>query len=151
MRGYPIRVEIGPKDIEAGKCVICRRDTREKTEVALEDLETKVAEILETMQKEMLERARAHRDSHTYVAHNMEEFEQIFNEKSGFVKAMWCGCRECEDRIKEKLAVTSAACLLNRNRSQIPAYVVENLRKRWYTGEEHTKIYITIRSECDSE
>lgn len=107
MRGYPIRVEIGPKDIEAGKCVICRRDTREKTEVALEDLETKVAEILETMQKEMLERARAHRDSHTYVAHNMEEFEQIFNEKSGFVKAMWCGCRECEDRIKEKLAVTS--------------------------------------------
>ena len=80
MRGYPIRVEIGPKDIEAGKCVICRRDTREKTEVALEDLETKAAEILETMQKEMLERARAHRDSHTYVAHNMEEFEQIFND-----------------------------------------------------------------------
>ena len=67
--------------------MICRRDTREKTEVALEDLETKAAEILETMQKEMLERARAHRDSHTYVAHNMEEFEQIFNEKSGFVKA----------------------------------------------------------------
>ena len=73
----------------------------------LEDLETKEAEILETMQKEMLERARAHRDSHTYVAHNMEEFEQIFNEKSGFVKAMWCGCQECEDKIKEKLAVTS--------------------------------------------
>ena len=73
----------------------------------LEDLETKAAEILETMQKEMLERARAHRDSHTYVAHNMEEFEQIFNEKSGFVKAMWCGCQECEDKIKEKLAVTS--------------------------------------------
>ena len=107
MKGVPVRVEIGPKDIEAGKCVICRRDTREKTEVALEDLETKAAEILETMQKEMLERARAHRDSHTYVAHNMEEFEQIFNEKSGFVKAMWCGCQECEDKIKEKLAVTS--------------------------------------------
>lgn len=107
MRGYPIRVEIGPKDIEAGKCVICRRDTREKIEVALEDLETKAAEILETMQKDMLERARAHRDSHTYVAHNMEEFEQIFNEKSGFVKAMWCGCQECEDKIKEKLSVTS--------------------------------------------
>ena len=107
MRGYPIRVEIGPKDIEAGKCVICRRDTREKIEVALEELEAKVAEILDTMQKEMLERARAHRDSHTYVAHNMEEFEQIFNKKSGFVKAMWCGCQECEDKIKEKLAVTS--------------------------------------------
>ena len=75
--------------------------------MALEDRENKAAESLETMQKEMLERARAHRDSHTYVAHNMEEFEQIFNEKSGFVKAMWCGCQECEDKIKEKLAVTS--------------------------------------------
>ncbi len=107
MRGIPVRIELGPKDIAAGKCVAVRRDTREKTEVALEDLETKAAEILETMQKEMLERARAHRDSHTYVAHNMEEFEQIFNEKSGFVKAMWCGCQECEDKIKEKLAVTS--------------------------------------------
>ena len=107
MRGIPVRIELGPKDIAAGKCGIVRRDTREKTEVALEDLETKAAEILETMQKEMLERARAHRDSHTYVAHNMEEFEQIFNEKSGFVKAMWCGCQECEDKIKEKLAVTS--------------------------------------------
>ncbi len=107
MRGYPVRVEIGPKDIEAGKCIICRRDTREKTEVALEELEDRIGEVLEIMQTEMLERARAHRDAHTYVAHNMEEFRQLFNEKSGFVKAMWCGCRECEEQIKEELAVTS--------------------------------------------
>ena len=107
MRGYPIRVEIGPKDIEAGKCVICRRDTREKIEVALTELEAKVGELMETIQKEMLERARVHRDAHTYVATNMEEFEKLFTEKSGFVKAMWCGDRECEDRIKEELSVTS--------------------------------------------
>lgn len=107
MRGYPIRVEIGPKDIEAGRCVICRRDTREKMEVALEDLESKVGELMETIQREMLERARKHRDEHTYVALNLEEFEKTFAEKSGFVKAMWCGCRECEDLIKEKLSVTS--------------------------------------------
>ena len=107
MRGYPIRVEIGPKDIEAGKCVICRRDTREKIEVSLDELEAKVGELMETIQKEMLERARAHRDAHTYTAANVEEFEKIFAEKSGFVKAMWCGERECEDKIKEKLAVTS--------------------------------------------
>ncbi|MBO5985367.1 MAG: proline--tRNA ligase, partial [Lachnospiraceae bacterium] len=93
MRGYPIRVEIGPKDIEAGKCVICRRDTREKIEVALTDLEAKVGELMETIQKEMLERARKHRDAHTYVATTMEEFEKLFTEKSGFVKAMWCGDR----------------------------------------------------------
>lgn len=107
MRGYPIRVEIGPKDIEAGKCVICRRDTREKLEVALDELESKVEDILETIQKDMLERARAHRDAHTYVARDIDEFRKTFNEKSGFVKAMWCGCRECEDKIKEELSVTS--------------------------------------------
>ena len=107
MRGIPIRVEIGPKDIEAGKCVICRRDTREKTEVSLEELPGKVDEILETMQKEMLERARTHRDSHTYAATNMEELEEILNSKPGFVKAMWCGDQACEDEIKEKFAATS--------------------------------------------
>ena len=107
MRGYPLRVEIGPKDMEAGKCIVCRRDTREKIEVSLEELEAKVGELLETIQTEMLERARAHRDAHTYTAKNMEEFRKLFNEKSGFVKAMWCGCRECEDAIKEELSVTS--------------------------------------------
>lgn len=107
MRGIPIRVEIGPKDIEANKCVICRRDTGEKTEVSLDDLEIKAGEILDKMQIEMLERARAHRDSHTYTAKNMEEFRDLFAEKSGFVKAMWCGEQACEDAIKEELAVTS--------------------------------------------
>lgn len=107
MRGVPVRVEIGPKDIEAGKCVLVRRDTREKIECALDDVETEVLKLLDFMQVEMLERAREHRDQHTYVAKTMDEFEKIFNEKSGFVKAMWCGNRECEDIIKEKLAVTS--------------------------------------------
>ena len=107
MRGIPVRVEIGPKDMEANKCVLVRRDTREKNECSLDDLETKVAELLEQIQKDMLEHARAHRDAHTYRAKNMEEFEKLFAEKSGFVKAMWCGDQACEDAIKEKLSVTS--------------------------------------------
>ncbi len=107
MRGIPIRVEIGPKDIAANKCIICRRDTREKIEANLDELESKVSEVLETMQKEMLERARAHREEHTYVAKNFDEFVKIFEEKTGFVKAMWCEEQACEDAIKEKLAVTS--------------------------------------------
>ena len=107
MRGIPIRVEIGPKDIEAGRCVICRRDTREKIEVRLEDLEEKADEILEQMQTDMLERARAHRDAHTHVATNMAEPEDILNNRPGFVKAMWCGDQACEDQIKEKFAATS--------------------------------------------
>lgn len=107
MRGVPVRVEIGPKDIEANKCVLVRRDTREKIECSLDNVETEVANLLEKMQTEMLERARAHREEHTYVATTMDEFEKAFTEKSGFVKAMWCGNQDCEDSIKEKLAVTS--------------------------------------------
>lgn len=107
MRGYPLRLEIGPKDIEAGRCVICRRDTGEKTEAALDHVAEKAGELLEAMQREMLEKARAHRDAHTYEARTKEEFEEIFRTKSGFVKAMWCGDQACEDRIKEQLAVTS--------------------------------------------
>ena len=107
MRGIPVRVEIGPKDIEANKCVICRRDTREKLECSLDELEAKIGEVLEKMQVEMLENARARRDAQTYVATNMEEFRAIFAEKSGFVKAMWCGEQACGDKIKEELSVTS--------------------------------------------
>ena len=95
MRGIPVRVEIGPKDIEAGKCVLARRDTGEKLECALDDLEAKIAELMETIQKDMLEKARKHRESHTYVAKNMEEMGNILNNTPGFVKAMWCGCQEC--------------------------------------------------------
>ena len=107
MRGIPVRVEVGPKDIEANKCVLVRRDTREKIEVSLDDLETEVAKLLEAIQTEMLERARAHREAHTYTATNFEEFEKTINEKPGFIKAMWCGNQECEDLIKEKTSATS--------------------------------------------
>ena len=107
MRGIPVRVEIGPKDMEAGKCVLVRRDTREKITCDLANVEEEVSKLLDTMQKEMLERARAHREEHTYTALDMNEFETCFTEKSGFVKAMWCGEQACEDEIKDKLAVTS--------------------------------------------
>ena len=107
MRGIPVRVEIGPKDIEAGKAVLARRDTGEKTECAIADLTEEIGKLLDTIQKDMLERARERRDSQTYSATTKEEFEKIFAEKSGFVRAMWCGRRECEDEIKEKMSVTS--------------------------------------------
>ena len=107
MRGIPVRIECGPKDIEAEKCIICRRDTFEKIEVTFDELENKIAEILTAMQGEMLEKARTHRDSNTFTAASMNEFEKIFDTESGFVKAMWCGEQGCEDAIKEKLSVTS--------------------------------------------
>ena len=107
MRGIPVRVELGPKDIEAGKAVLVRRDTREKIEVALDAIEEEVTALLQKIQTEMLERARAHRDSHTYVARNYKEFKDIIENKPGFIKAMWCGEQACEDRIKEEFAATS--------------------------------------------
>ncbi|MBR4207828.1 MAG: proline--tRNA ligase [Lachnospiraceae bacterium] len=107
MRGIPLRIEIGPRDIENGKCVVVRRDNGEKEEVSLAGLEARIGEILEQMQKDMYDSAKARRDSQTYEASDYEEFKNIFAEKTGFVKALWCGDRACEDKIKEELAVTS--------------------------------------------
>lgn len=107
MRGIPLRIEVGPKDIEAGQAVIVRRDTREKTVVSFEELQGKVGEILETMQKEMLERARNHRDAHTTEAVTYEEFKDAVANKPGFIKAMWCGDEACENKIKEETTATS--------------------------------------------
>ena len=84
-----------------------RRDNHEKIFVSLDELESKVNEMLDTIQHAMLEKARAHRDAHTYVATEWDEFVDTINNKPGFVKAMWCGCQECEDKIKEATAATS--------------------------------------------
>ena len=107
MRGIPVRVEIGPRDIASNQAVLVRRDTHEKMTVSLDELETVVGELLDTIQKDMLERAYKHREAHTYTAVTMDEFTKTIEEKPGFVKAMWCGCQECEDKIKEVTGATS--------------------------------------------
>lgn len=107
MRGIPVRVEIGPKDLEAGQAVLVRRDTHEKQVVSLEALEERVGQLLDAIQKDMFERAKAHRDAHTYEAVDFDTFSKTVEEKPGFVKAMWCGCQECEDKIKELTGATS--------------------------------------------
>ena len=107
MRGVPLRVEIGPRDIENNQCVLVRRDNGEKITVSLDELETKVEELLKTIQKDMLETARAHRDSHTYEARNWEEFVDTINNRPGFIKAMWCGETECEENIKAETGAST--------------------------------------------
>lgn len=107
IRGIPLRIEIGPKDIEAGTAVVVRRDTREKIPVPIPELAAQIPEILETMQADMLARAREHRDAHTFTAKTYEEFKEIIENKPGFVKAMWCGDQECELKIKEDTTATS--------------------------------------------
>ncbi|MGN0374129.1 MAG: proline--tRNA ligase [Butyrivibrio sp.] len=107
MRGIPVRVEMGPRDIESGTAVIVRRDNREKITVGIEDLPQTLTELMDTIQKDMLERATKHRDAHTYTALNYDEFKDIVANKPGFVKAMWCGSQDCEDKIKEDTTATS--------------------------------------------
>jgi prolyl-tRNA synthetase len=107
MRGIPVRVEIGPRDIENNQAVLVRRDTHEKMTVSLDNIAEEVGKLLDTIQHDMLERARAHRDAHTYVATDYESFVETINTKPGFVKAMWCGDQACEDKIKEDTTATS--------------------------------------------
>ena len=114
MRGVPLRLEIGPKDIEAGSCILVRRDDRQKLTVSLDELEGKVLELLDTIQNDMYNKALAHRENHTYTATNMDEFTDTINNKPGFIKAMWCGNQECEDKIKELTQGTSRCMPFNQ-------------------------------------
>ncbi len=107
MRGIPVRVEMGPRDIEAGQAVLVRRDTGAKVTAPIEGLVPVIREMFDNMQTEMLERARVHRDAHTYTVQTYDEFKETVATRPGFVKAMWCGRQECEDRIKEDTTATS--------------------------------------------
>ena len=110
MRGIPLRIEIGPKDIEANQAVIVRRDTREKIIVSLNELTAKVGEVLVQLQADMLNRAKAHLAAHISAAETYEEFKDAVVNKPGFIKMMWCGSEECENKIKEETTAT-ARCM----------------------------------------
>ncbi len=107
MRGIPIRVELGPKDIEAGKCVLVRRDTREKIECTLDKVTETVEELLDNIQHAMYTRAKAHLESHISDVKSYAEFQDAVENKPGFIRAMWCGSEECEIKIKEDTTATS--------------------------------------------
>ncbi|MDY6313954.1 MAG: proline--tRNA ligase [Clostridia bacterium] len=107
MKGVPIRIEIGPRDIENNSAVIVRRDTREKIFVSLDELPEKIGETLEAIHQNMYNKALENLNARTNTAKDFDEFKKVLEEKGGFVKAMWCGNRECEDEIKAQTAATS--------------------------------------------
>lgn len=111
MLGIPTRIEIGPKDIEKNQVVVVRRDTREKIVVSMDEITTKLGEILETIQKDMFDKAKAFLDSHIDTAVTMDEMIEKFQENRGFIKAMWCGCEECEEEIKAATGGASSRCI----------------------------------------
>lgn len=107
MKGVPLRLEIGPKDIANNQCVLVRRDNREKTFVSLDQLEAAIAEQLEAVRAGLYEKALARREEMTYSAKTLEELKDLAEHKPGFIKAMWCGDLACEEALKEEAGVTS--------------------------------------------
>lgn len=101
MRGIPVRIEMGPRDIENNKCVLVRRDTAEKIDVSLDELNKKLEELMEDIQKNMYNMCLENTKAKTTEAHNMEEFEKNLKENQGYIKAMWCGDDACEDHIHD--------------------------------------------------
>ncbi|MBN2284886.1 MAG: proline--tRNA ligase [Tissierellales bacterium] len=102
MKGYPIRIELGPRDIENNQAMAVRRDTLEKTAVSFDGFEETIHEMLETIQSDMLEKALKHREDNTHVMTDYEAYKTDETLRKGFTKAMWCGCRECEDLVKKE-------------------------------------------------
>ncbi len=107
MKGVPLRVEIGPRDIAENKCVIVRRDNREKSFVSIDELNSAVAEGLANLQKAIFEKALQNRENRTFAAATLDELKAIASENNGYIKAMWCGELECEMKLKEEADVTS--------------------------------------------
>ena len=110
MRGVPLRLELGPKDIEKNQCVAVRRDNRNKLFIPLDEIERRIPELLDEIQADMLEKARDMRDKKTYICRTIDEFITTCEETPGFIKAMWCGNEACEEEIKEKTGAT-ARCI----------------------------------------
>ena len=107
MKGVPIRLEIGPRDIEAGQCILARRDTGEKITVGLDNLESEVARLLAGIRDNMFDKAAKRLAANTFVAQNLDELKDILDTTPGFVKAMWCGSDECEVAVKDVATATS--------------------------------------------
>ena len=106
MRGVPLRIEIGPRDVKAGQAVLVRRDLRTKTLAPLDGLPGRVAVVLEEIQAQLFHEAETFLKENTHDAETAEEFKDIMENKRGFVRALWCGNQACEDKIKEETMAT---------------------------------------------
>jgi prolyl-tRNA synthetase len=107
MKGIPLRLEIGPKDIEEGRCVLVRRDTGEKIAAPLDGLENIAADLLEQIRVNLFAKAKERLESQTFIASDIPGLKGILDSTPGFVRAMWCGSDACEVRVKEEATATS--------------------------------------------
>ena len=107
MKGVPLRLEIGPKDIEKNQCVLVRRDTREKYFVSLDDLETEIPRLLNELARNLYNRALENRENRTWSATTMDEVKELAEKNNGYIKTMWCGDLACEEKMKEEVGLSS--------------------------------------------
>lgn len=107
MRGIPLRIELGPRDLEAGSCLVVRRDTREKIAVPLDALQEELPKLLDAMHQAMYEKAEKAMASRIYETDEPESFAKFLQEKPGFVRAPWCGSEACEEQVKESYQASS--------------------------------------------
>lgn len=107
MKGVPLRIEIGPKDIEKNQCMAVRRDTGEKIPVSLDTLNKTAQKLMVEIQQGLFDKAKKNLDDNTFTATTLEEVKNIISTKGGFIETMWCGDEKCELEMKEKAGVTS--------------------------------------------
>ena len=107
MKGVPLRVEIGPRDIENNVCMAVRRDNGEKVSVSLDELAARIPELLDAVQDGLYAKAKKNLDEHCYTAYSIDEAKKLQEENGGFIKTMWCGDLQCELDMKEKAGMSS--------------------------------------------
>ncbi len=106
LQGVPLRIEIGPRDVQNDQVMLVRRDTREKIPAKTSEVVEKIQEVLDQIQKDLFQRALKFRQEHTYRTDDYREFQQILEEQGGFIEAHWCGSAECEEKVKEDTKAT---------------------------------------------
>ncbi|MEG2295470.1 MAG: proline--tRNA ligase [Oscillospiraceae bacterium] len=112
MKGVPLRLEIGPKDIEQNQCILVRRDTREKIIVSLDELEPTIDRLLTELRDNLYNRALKNRENKTFSATTFEQAKELIEAQNCFIKAMWCGDSVCEEKLKDDLGLSSR-CIIN--------------------------------------
>ena len=136
MRGVPLRIELGPKDIENGKCIIVRRDNGEKIESDISEISKNVEKTLDIIQKNMYDMCLERMEQKTSIAHNMEEFKTNLQNNQGLIKTMWCESAECEEKIHDETGA----------KSRCMPFEQENLGDKCvYCGKEAHKMVIWAR------
>ena len=107
MKGVPVRIELGPRDLENNIVTVCKRNNHEKIQISIDRLEDEIPQLLATIHEEMYQKALKQLLNSITEVHTYDELKEVVNVKGGYAKMMWCGCEECENKIKEDTNATS--------------------------------------------